>query len=364
MTNFHYIRMSLTARQHLARAMNDKKRELYNGVMVAYTSSTINLLTGILERIDKKTGEARIAFSVLMEITGIKSRETIARHVFLLEKAGCVAVRRMRVAHDRMAINVFRLLGDVAVAFLGEKWLPKSGVAKIHRTDIYRYDHRTDINKNNDDDDPNIDPSIKDLLLKIETILDVGIGEKMIARHGVASVEAWYVWVTADERRWSKNPGGLLVSKLATGQMPPVSKLATGNELGKWKDADLVDENDKPKDFCGAMPIGFIETETETVVYPAWSKHEWVAEQADAEIKNRLGLSIVRDECSLWLIHQDDKKLVIGYDWDTINLRYPIRAMRYEGFLMRCLTGYEVTFEQGKARDYFMMRQVSESAVV
>jgi len=363
MTNFHYVRMSLTARQQLARAMNDKKRELYNGVMVAYTSSTINLLTAILERIDKKTGEARIAFSVLMEITGIKSRETIARHVFLLEKAGCVAVRRMRVAHDRMAINVFRLLGDVAVAFLGEKWLPKSGVAKIHRTDIYRYDHRTDINKNNDDD-PNIDPSIKDLLLKIETILDVGIGEKMIARHGVARVEAWYGWVTDDARRWAKNPGGLLVSKLATGQMPPVSKLATGNELGKWKDADLVDENDKPKDFCGAMPIGFIETETETVVYPAWSKHEWVAEQADAEIKNRLGLSIVRDECSLWLIHQDDKKLVIGYDWDTINLRYPIRAMRYEGFLMRLLHGYAVTFEQGKARDYFMMRQVSESAVV
>jgi len=208
--------MSVIARRKLAEAIRQKIRVLYNGVMVRYTSTTVNLLNAILEHADRVTARARLSFRVLMDITGISSRETIARHVFLLESAGCVRVKRAKVARDLNATNWFELINETASAFLGTRWTP---LGIKNRTDIYEYDNRTDNNKNMMDD-TDIDTPSDALVDKVKTILDEGMVNRVIKQYGEELVNGWYEWVI--KQSWANNPGGLLINKLRTGKNPPM----------------------------------------------------------------------------------------------------------------------------------------------
>lgn len=248
--DWHYVRMSVSARKKLADAIGSKRREPYKGAMVRYTSATINLLNAILAHVDRQTGKARLAFSVLMELTGLKSRQTVARHIFLLETAGCVVVKRARLGRDMNAINVFTLVNETASAFFGTRWTPS--VVK-NRTDIYGYDNRTDKTKNMMDDNDTLYPSTE-LEDKVKSILDEHVANKVIAQYGADAVGAWYAWVMKQsEQGWVTNPGGLLVAKLRTGKNPPKEGAIRRNAKAKATVTDWSQMEELRMDY--PMPL-------------------------------------------------------------------------------------------------------------
>jgi len=258
MDSWHYVKMSVVARRKLAEAIRQKIRVLYNGVMVRYTSTTVNLLNAILEHADRQTARARLSFRVLMDITGISSRETIARHVFLLESAGCVRVKRAKVARDLNATNWFELINETASAFLGTRWTP-SGIK--NRTDIYEYDNRTDNNKNMMDD-TDITPLSDGLADKVKTILDEHMTQKVIKQYGADVVDGWYKWVMAEVAKgWVSNPGGLLVAKLRTGKNPPSE--AESKQPRKAKKREISEEERNAQWEAEIMEYGKLKDQSE-----------------------------------------------------------------------------------------------------
>lgn len=212
--------MSVNARRELADRIRQRERVWYDGAYVKYTQTTIGLLNAILERIDRQTGKAEIAYSVLHEVTGIVSRQTLARHVYLLEKAGCIAVTRgVKVARDRNATNCYRLVGDTALAFLGAGWSPKGILSAKNRTDNNQYDSRTDIKQNSDDDGCKDNPILEKVAEKLKTILDADVAERVASQHDGAYLMRLAEWVEA--QRWVNNKGGIFMVKLRAKFVPP-----------------------------------------------------------------------------------------------------------------------------------------------
>lgn len=214
--DWRYVRMSVSASNRLADAINHKRRECYKGKMIRYTQTTVGLLNAILKRINRATGSARISFSILHQTSGIKSPETIERHIFLLETAGCVKVNRGKAGWNRNAINEFVLIGEVARSFLGENWTPKR---TKNRSDIPTI-IVGNLTKNNDDDGIQIDTTPDELLDNLKTILDGDVAERVVKQHDRDYLERLYNWVIAQD--WANSKGGLFVTKLRAKWNPPM----------------------------------------------------------------------------------------------------------------------------------------------
>lgn len=78
------------------------------------TPATAWLLTRIISRLDRRANRARLSYTQLMELTGIRSRETLARHIRILEEAGILQVRRRRSDAPKNEKNEYALLGVAA----------------------------------------------------------------------------------------------------------------------------------------------------------------------------------------------------------------------------------------------------------
>lgn len=241
--DWRYVRMSVSASNRLADAINHKRRECYKGKMIRYTQTTVGLLNAILKRINRATGSARISFSILHQTSGIKSPETIERHIFLLETAGCVKVNRGKAGWNRNAINEFVLIGEVARSFLGENWTPKR---TKNRSDIPTI-IVGNLTKNNDDDGIQIDTTPDELLDNLKTILDGDVAERVVKQHDRDYLERLYNWVIAQD--WANSKGGLFMTKLRAKWNPPMEgeKAKTATARNKKKSEWRTQEDDWTK---------------------------------------------------------------------------------------------------------------------
>lgn len=293
--DWRYVRMSVNARRALAERIRQRERVWYEGSYVKYTQTTVGLLNAILERINRETGKAEIAYSVLHEVTGIVSRQTLARHVYLLEKAGCIAVTRgVKVARDRNATNVYRLVGDTALAFLGAGWSPKVKNRIKNRTDNV-YDGRTDNNKkHNDDDGCKDNPLLEKVVEKLKTILDADVAERVAGQHDGAYLIRLAEWVEA--QRWVNNKGGIFMVKLRAKFVPPEGS------------AVVVDE---PKPMVEYQRQSLRVVEHREPVIGEWDNPKWAL--LDTEFRTWANLPIRRDEASLQFENVDGR-VIIRYD--------------------------------------------------
>lgn len=307
--DWRYVRMSVNARRALAERIRQRERVWYEGSYVKYTQTTIGLLNAILERINRETGTAEIAYSVLHEATGISSRQTLARHVYLLEKAGCIAVTRgVKVARDRNATNVYRLVGDTALAFLGAGWSPKVKNQAKNRTDNV-CDGRTDNNKkHNDDDGCKDNPLLKKVVEKLKTILDADVAERVANEHDGAYLMRLAEWVEA--QRWVNSKGGIFMVKLRAKFVPP--------EVSVADEPKPTIEYRKPEpkvklraEFDTSPPEPKVErgniwdadtVEKRTALFLVHDYHMWLADNKRKDDYNCL-------DCQI-----DDKTVIVSYD--------------------------------------------------
>lgn len=311
----YFAKVPDMALREITRRVDVGERVQRGGREIAYTATTVTLLTAIIGRIDRKRNRAEISYPELMMLAAIKSRTTLADHLYLLEtQLGYIGIRRGKGKGVRRAINVFSLHGVVAqvVLPLDATGLEKSGertglVQSVDgKSESKESCHVDDVFEKTPPPGEGVDKEpIPDVCRKIG--MDEVVTRDLIRDYGRERVIEVATWASA--QKWAGNPAGLTVSRLREGfvvPLPPVPR----TPLSDFVPDEEWETEESPAPF--ADPVWMPEVEADEVVDPVLAS-TYFGKLSALDVWNvahsQLELQFDRDSFDTWMKHIK----VVGY---------------------------------------------------
>ena len=220
--------------------LNTKIREKARVGKVAYTSSTLAVLAGLAALVDRRVNRASVSVAAIAEAAGV-SRNTVMRHVPLLEAAGLVACVRTRSSVKRNTVNVYRLAG--AALGVVQVSSPTKGVSSpsVGLGAVSGWDRESDTRETKQDADAVVRETAQDVGTEAArdgadsgtdggveipaAVLALGVDDAVARSLMRGGASAEYLERLAEwcgSQRWAKHPAGLLVGRARRGWMPPL----------------------------------------------------------------------------------------------------------------------------------------------
>lgn len=314
----YFAKVPDMALREITRRIDTGERVQRETREIAYTATTVTLLTAIIGRIDRKRNRAEISYPELMTLAGIKSRTTLADHLYLLEtQLGYIGIRRGKGKGVRRAINVFSLHGVVAQVVLPldvgglEKPSERTGIVQSvdGKPESKESCHVDDVFEKTPPPGEGIDKEpIPEICLKIG--MDDAVTRDLMRDYGRERVIEVATW--ASKQKWAKNPAALAVARIRdTGfvvPLPPVPR----TPLSDFVPDEEWDTEEAPAapDFD---PVWMPEPEAEEVIDPVLASTYFgnlsaldVWEVAHGQLE----LQFDRSSFDTWMKHIK----VVGYD--------------------------------------------------